>query len=876
MPNRATDDYKDLSFKEVAKELNTDLKKGLTDEVVKKRLKIYGYNEIKEKEIPTWLKFLKKFWGPIPWLIEAAAVLSAILQRWEDFVIIVALLLTNVLIDFLQERKADSAIKALESKLQIKAKVLRNGKVIEIPARELVPGDIIILRIGDLVPADVKLFNGDYLLVDQAALTGESLPVTKKVNDMAYAGTVVKKGRMYGIVVNTGFNTKFGKSASLIKKAEMHETGHLHRMVVKITNYLILLTIFLVITVFFVSVFRGGNILEFIRFALVLTIASIPVALPAVLSVTMAIGALNLAKKRAIVKHLSAIQELASIDTLCVDKTGTLTKNQLVVSDPISYNKYSKKDVIFYAILASKPEEKDPIDLAIYNSRSKFGIKDSMFKGYKQIYFLPFDPKIKRTEAIITKGKTKFKVTKGAPQVIMSMAHLKGKVKEAVQADVNDLAKRGYRTLGVAVKKKGNWEFVGLIPLYDPPRDDAAQTVSLIRDMGVSIKMITGDNKAIAKEIARILGIGDKIYTPEELTETDRQELIYLAKLLSKEIYKKLKKRVSDEKAEEFADQIVADIIKEFESKKLPKGIVKKNRKEIAELIESADGFAEVYPEDKFEIVDLLQSRNHIVGMTGDGVNDAPALKKADCGIAVDRATDAARMAADIILTLPGIRVIYDAIVEARKIFKRMNTYVIYRITETIRVLFVMSLAIIFFNVYPITPLMLVILALLNDIPIMMIAYDNASVSKIVEKWNIPNIITLTTILGLSGVVSTFSLYYIAVEILKLPMNIVSTLIFLKLAVAGHMTLYLTRHTKAFWDKPWPSLKLFITLEATQVIATLFAVYGIFVTPIGWKLAGLIWGYAFLWFLILDRIKILTFKLIEKRKIGESSILNKI
>ena len=865
-----------VGYKQVAAELDTNLSKGLSSEVALKRLKIYGANQIKEKETPAWKKFLKRFTNSISILIEVAAILSAILGKWVDFSVILSMLLINVTIDFLQEYRADSVINELKNKLKVTVKVIRDGKVMEIPVEKLVPGDIVVLRLGDIVPADIKLFGEGYILVDQSSLTGESLPVTKKQDDIVYAGTLIKKGVINGIVIRTGEKTKFGKNVQLIKKAEMHETGHLHKMIIKITDYLILLTIFLVILIFVVSLFRGGNIIEFIRFSLVLVVASIPVALPAVLSVTMVMGALNLAKLKSIVKHLSSIQELASVDVLCVDKTGTLTKNKLKVYSPKSYGKFSKKDVILYGVLASKLEEKDPLELAIYSAIKTVGITKSELSKYEQISFTPFDPKTKRSEAIIKSGKNKFKVLKGAPQVVISMCDLDVKTKQKIVADVNNFAKRGFRTLGVAIKKTNKWTFIGLIPLYDPPRDDAAKTIKEIEKMGVNVKMVTGDNKAIAVEIAKILGIGDKIYTIEELSYDNKKELMLLAKLLSEEIYKKLKKNVSDEKAELFADKIVEDIMKEFKYVKIPSGMVDKRKEEIIKAVESADGFAEVYPEDKFMIVSALQTSGHIVGMTGDGVNDAPALKKADCGIAVDKATNIARAASDIILLSPGIKVISNAIIEARKIFKRMNTYVIFRISETIRVLFFMTLAILVFNFYPITPLMLVILVLLNDIPILMIAYDNASVSKIVEKWNIPSIIVLTTTLGLSGVVSTFLLYYISITVMKLPWNVVSTLIFLKLAVAGHMTLYLARHTKAFWDHPFPSWRLFLTLEGTQLVATLFAVYGIFVTPIGWKLAGLVWGYAFVWFLILDRIKIVTYKMIERHKSIEKSFLKKL
>ncbi len=836
---------------------------GLSSKEARKRLEKFGPNEIEEKEEPTWKKLAKHFWGPIPWMIEIAAVLSAILHKWDDFAIIILMLLINAGVDFWQERKADSAIKALKKRLEVKAKVLRDGKWIIVPARDLVPGDIVKVRLGDMIPADLKLIDGEYLLVDQSALTGESLPVTKHRGDLAYTGTVVKKGSMVGVVIATGYNTKFGKNAALIAKAEMHETGHLHKMIIRVTDYLILVTLVLAAIILIVALYRGEPILEFVRFALVLVVASIPVAMPAVLSVTMAIGAMNLARKEAIIKKLSAIQELASVDILCVDKTGTLTKNQLVVAEPVTYNKFSKKDVIHYALLASRLEDKDPLELAIYNSAEKYGVKD-VYKKIKVLSFLPFDPKIKRSEAKIKIGQKVIDVVKGAPQVVIALAGLKGKERERVEKDVYSLASRGYRTIGVAIRSKGKWTLVGLIPLYDPPREDAKETISDLRSMGVQVKMVTGDNKAIAKEIARILGLGENILTPEEMTGENRQELIVLAKVLAREIYLKLKKKASEEEARIFAEEVAHEIVKEFEGMRLPKGIVKKHEEEIAELVERADGFAEVYPEHKYLIVSSLQKKAHIVAMTGDGVNDAPALKKADCGIAVDKATDAARMAADIILTAPGIRVISDAVVEARKIFKRMNTYVIYRIAETMRIMFFMTLAIVFLNTYPITPIMIVILALLNDIPILTIAYDNASPSRKSEKWNTHSILTMSTVLGLTGVISTFILYYIATAYLKLSSNVVSTLIFLKLAVAGHMTMYLSRHSKPFWARPWPSPIMFITVEATQILATLFAVYGILVTPIGWSLAILVWGYALIWFLILDGIKVFTYRILAK------------
>ncbi len=857
---KESDEFKDMSVDETLSVLETN-KEGLSSEEVKRRLEKFGENKIEEKKEPKWKKVVKHFWGPIPWMIEIAAALSAFLGKWDDFAIIGLMLLINAGVDYWQENKAESAIEALKKKLEIKAKVLRDKKWIEIPASQIVPGDIVRVRLGDIIPADIKLIDGEYILVDQSALTGESLPVTKHTGDLGYAGTIVRKGVMTGVVVATGYKTKFGQNASLITRAEMKKRGHLQEMVIRITDYLIIMTLILAAIILLVALYRGESLIDFIRFALVLVVASIPVAMPAVLSVTMAIGAMALASKDAIVKHLKAIQELASVDSLCVDKTGTLTKNQLTISDVIPYGKYKKGDVIRYALLASRLEDRDPIELAIYESAKRFGVKDP-YKGTHTISFLPFDPKIKRSEAKVKVGKNIITVVKGAPQVVMTISGVRGKEKEELEKKVYDLAKRGYRTLAVAVKKK-SWSIVGLIPLYDPPREDAKQTIERLRSIGVNVKMVTGDNKAIAKEIARILGIGQNILTPEEMTGEDREELILLAEVLSREIYKKLKGKATDEEAKEFADQVTGEIIREFEGLRLPKGIVKKHEAEIAELVEDADGFAEVYPEHKYMIVHSLQRKNHIVAMTGDGVNDAPALKLADAGIAVDKATDAARMAADIVLTAPGISVIADAVTEARRIFKKMNAYVIYRIAETIRIMFFMTLAIVFLNTYPLTAIMIVILALLNDIPILTIAYDNAEPSEKPERWEINSIIVMSTVLGLTGLVSTFMLYYIAKVWMHLPTGVVSTLIFLKLAIAGHLTMYLARHSKPFWAKPWPSLTLFATVETTQLFATLFAVYGILVTPIGWGLALLAWGYAFLWFLILDATKVFTYKVMK-------------
>ena len=624
-------------------------------------------------------------------MIEAAVVLSALAQHWPDFGIILVLLLANAVVGFWEEHQAGNAIAALKAKLAVEARVRRDGKWVTPPARELVPGDVIRVRLGDIVPADARLHEGDSIEVDQSALTGESLPATRKSGEAVFSGSIVRQGEIGALVYATGANTYFGKTAELVQEA--HTVSHFQRAVLKIGDYLIVLALALVALIVVVSVIRGDPILTTLQFALVLTVAAIPVAMPTVLSVTMAVGARLLAKREAIVTRLAAIEELAGVDVLCADKTGTLTQNKLTLGDPFGVSGVDADEVIRCAALASREEDKDTIDMAVLD-----GLKDAKaLKGYKVTHFQPFDPVHKRTEATVKgpDGKT-FQVAKGAPQVILEMSANAGKVKAAVDKAVNEFAARGFRSLGVArADGKGKWQFLGVLPLFDPPRAEAKATIATARQMGVTIKMVTGDALAIAVETAKKLGMGTNILDASGFGDTEH-----------------------------------------------------KATAKLAGSIESADGFAQVFPEHKFHIVEVLQKRGHIVGMTGDGVNDAPALKKADCGIAVSGATDAARAAASIVLLTSGLSVIIEAIKESRKIFQRMNSYAMYRIAETLRVLLFMTLAILVFNFYPVTAVMIVMLALLNDGAILSIAYDNVHYKDQPEAWNMRVVLGIATVLG--------------------------------------------------------------------------------------------------------------------------------
>jgi H+-transporting ATPase len=581
----------------------------------------------------------------------------------------------------------------------------------------------------------------------------------------------------------------------------------------------------------------------------------------------MAVGAMNLAKKQAIVSRLVAIEELAGVDILCSDKTGTLTQNKMAVSDPVANAQHTIQELILYAALSSKEENQDPVEIPIFDYLQRTVGKD-VLKQYQQIKFTPFDPVSKRTEAIIRSNDKTFSVTKGASQVILELCGVQIEQEEIVNK-VEELAEKGFRTLGVAIKKpeSKNYDFVGLIPLFDPPREDSKSTIEEAHNLGLDIKMVTGDNTAIARHIANILGINGNILDADELKGASNKELVILGKIIAKTLYKKFSPNISEKDVEQFAKDVVKDLEKDFQSAEMPEGYVKKHESEIIDLIENAAGFSQVFPEDKYLIVDKLQKTEHIVGMTGDGVNDAPALKKADAGIAVSGATDAARSAADLVLLAPGLSVIVDAIKGARVTFERMKSYSIYRIAETIRVILFMTASIVIFNFYPVTAIMIIILAFLNDLPILAIAYDRTKVDDKPVRWNMKEVMGVSTVLGVLGVIASFGIFYIAREYIRLSPDIVQSFIFLKLAVAGHLTIFLTRTENRFWQKPYPSPLLFWAALITKAVATLFAVYGWFVASIGWQYASLVWVYALAWFVINDFVKVWTYKLLRREKI---------
>ena len=801
------DDLKSIPMADLFKKLGST-KDGLTAAEAAKRLAKDGPNSIAEKTKNPVLKFLTYFWGPIPWMIEAAVILSGIVRHWLDFGVILLLLCTNAVVGFWEEHQAGNAIAALKKQLAVKAEVLRDGKWADPKVADLVPGDVVRMRLGDVVPADARLLAGDPIQVDQSALTGESLPVTRAPGGAVFSGSIIRQGETDAIIYATGSNTYFGKTAALVQKADT--ISHFQKSVLKVGDYLIILAIVLVALIVGLGIYRKDPMLSTFEFALVLLVAAIPVAMPTVLSVTMAVGASLLAKKKAVVTRLSSIEDLAGVDILCSDKTGTLTENKLTLGDPFCLGGLAADKIILDAALASRAEDKDTIDLTVIG-----GVKDpSALKSFDIVHFTPFDPVHKRTEATV-KGKDgkQFGVAKGAPQVILKIAKNAAAVKPAVDKAIAGFAARGFRSLGVArADTKDDWQFLGVLPMSDPPRPSAKATLADAKAMGVNVKMVTGDQVAIAAEMARELGLGTNILDAGKIGDPQKKATPAQAK-----------------------------------------------------VIENADGFAEVFPEHKYHIIEVLQEAGHIVGMTGDGVNDAPALKKADCGIAVSGATGAARAAASIVLMTTGLTVIIDAIKESRRIVQRMNSYAIYRIAETLRVLFFMAAAILFFNFYPVTAAMIVLLALLNDGAMLSIAYDNVTYKKKPEAWDMALVLKISSVLGLIGPIAAFGLFYLGDRVYHLGHPQLQTLMYLMLSVAGHLTIFITR-TRGPWWSNRPARVLLLAVLGAQTIATLLAVYGFkIMTPIGWGWAGFVWGYAIIWALVTDPIKLIAYHFIDPR-----------
>eukprot|EP00261_Vitis_vinifera_P036563 XP_019077806.1 PREDICTED: ATPase 10, plasma membrane-type [Vitis vinifera] len=832
--NREGIDLERIPLEEVFEQLRTS-RGGLSSEDAEARLIIFGPNKLEEKPENKFLKFLSFMWNPLSWVMEAAAVMAIVLANgggegpdWQDFVGILCLLIINSTISFIEENNAGNAAAALMARLAPKTKVLRDGHWQEQDAAILVPGDIISIKLGDIIPADARLLEGDPLKIDQSALTGESLPVTKRTGDEVFSGSTCKHGEIEAVVIATGVHSFFGKAAHLVDSTEV--IGHFQKVLTSIGNFCICsIAVGMILEIIVMFPIQHRSYRNGINNLLVLLIGGIPIAMPTVLSVTLAIGSHRLSQQGAITKRMTAIEEMAGMDVLCSDKTGTLTLNRLTVDRNLIevFAKDMDKDtVVLLAARASRLENQDAIDTAIINMLAD---PKEARANITEVHFLPFNPVDKRTAiTYIDSNGNWIRASKGAPEQyphILNLCQEKEEIAGKVHAIIDKFAERGLRSLGVAYQEVpeqtkespgGPWTFCGLLPLFDPPRHDSAETIRRALNLGVCVKMITGDQLAIAKETGRRLGMGTNMYPSSSLLGREKDE-----------------------------------------SEVLP----------VDELIEKADGFAGVFPEHKYEIVRILQEKKHVCGMTGDGVNDAPALKKADIGIAVADATDAARSAADIVLTEPGLSVIISAVLTSRAIFQRMKNYTIYAVSITIRIVLGFVLLALIWE-YDFPPFMVLIIAILNDGTIMTISKDRVKPSPKPDSWKLNEIFATGVVIGTYLALVTVLFYWVIdsttffqthfhVSTLKSTEEI-SSAIYLQVSIISQALIFVTRSQSwSFMERP--GALLMCAFVVAQLVATLIAVYAEIsfasISGIGWGWAGVIWIYSVIFYVPLDIIK---------------------
>ncbi|KAI8071564.1 plasma-membrane proton-efflux P-type ATPase [Gongronella butleri] len=808
--------------------LHTPPTQGLSQDQVNERLARFGRNELPEKRRNKILHFLSFFTGAIAYLMMISVILTAVTKDWIDFGIILGMLIVNAVIGYVEEARADSAVASLKQGLALRTKCWRQGQLVEVDAAELVVGDIVILRLGDIIPADARLLgvgvNGEIaecdLSVDQSTLTGESLLVKKGKGDIVYSSCIIKQGQQQAVVVRTGKHSFIGRAASLITITT--DSGHFQKVINYIGNFLILATLLLVMIIFIFDLVEqkikngfvsGEHVLAALNEMVVLTIAAIPVGLPTVMSVTMAIGAKQLAKRQVIVKRLTAVEELASVSILCSDKTGTLTMNQLTFDEPYLGGQHTKEDLIMYAYLSSEMGTKDPIEVAVRSAGDgqHHLIRNGHVEGYTVVSYNPFNPVDKMSQATVQHGDASFRVAKGAPQAIFKLVGGDAQAEQMVET----FAARGLRALGVARTSTTDhrWELVGLFSLIDPPRHDSMKTIQECAQYGISVKMITGDQTIIAKEVAQRLGMGQHILD---------------------------------------ADHIVDPALSESQ---------------LAEDCFQADGFARVIPEHKYRVVELLQNMGHFVAMTGDGVNDAAALRKANVGIAVEGSTDAARSASDVVLLEPGLSAIIEAVKTSRVIFHRLYSYALYRIASTLHFLlffFVVTLA----EDWRMPPVFLILISVLNDAATLIMAVDNVAINPYPERWKLPQLIFLSCVLAIALAGFSFGHFYIFRDVLHYNAGQLATVMYLHISSAPHFVIFSTR-VEGFCWKSIPSWPFTAVVLGTQVIALVLSVYGMFnetptIQGIGWPVGMIIIAISLATFLILDVLKVFTIRLWDK------------
>ena len=763
-------DLDQMKAEEVVNLPQSNLDHGLESIEVDNRLKQYGYNEVPEKKANPVVMFAKKFWGLTAWMLEAIIILSLVLQRYSDLYIVAGLLVFNSILGFVEEQKASSAVEALKQKLQVNARVLRDSLWKTVPARELVPGDIIRTRSGDFVPADVKIIDGE-LEVDQSALTGESMGIEKKPDGVLYSGSIVKRGESNGIVISTGVKTYFGRTAQLVQLAR--PKLHMEEVISSVVRWLLVIVAALIAVAVAVSTFRAVNLLDVLPIVLVLLLSAIPVALPAMFTVSMALGSMELAKKGVLVTRLSASEDAATMNVLCADKTGTITMNKLSVAKVMPLNGFTEKEVILYGALASQEANQDPIDIAFITVAKQENLPVGSFT---QKSFVPFDPKTRKTEALVQRDNREFKVVKGAVSIIAQACGLDEDAINHLESRMSKFAAKGYRTLAVAkTNDQKRPELVGLVALYDMPRPDSKQLIQELRELGISVKMLTGDALPIAKEIATDVGLGEKV--------------------------------------------IKAADLKEF---------IKENPINAAEAADKSDVFAEIYPEDKYTIVRSLQANKHVVGMTGDGVNDAPALRQAEVGIAVSNATEVAKGAASVVLVNEGLTSIVDLVKNGRVIYERITAWILSKIVRTLQIATFVVLSFLLTGNYVVSAFAIILLFFMTDFVKVALSTDNLSWSRKPDEWNITSIVKASVILSLLIIAESFALLSVALNVFHLTAadETLYTFTFEILFCSAMFLIFNVRERGHFWSSR-PSRTLLAAIILSMMAATIVTTTGV-------------------------------------------------
>jgi H+-transporting ATPase len=762
--------FQEATVEEVISRLRSDSENGLKEAEAEKRLKRYGYNEVSEKKANPYLSFAKKFWGLTAWMLEAIIILSWFLQRYTDLYIVTGLLVFNAVLGFMEEQRASGAVEALREKLHVNARTLRDGEWRMLSGRELVPGDIVRARAGDFVPADLKVVAGT-LEVDQSALTGESAVIEKKTGDLLYSGSTIKRGESTGIVVLTGTKTYFGRTAQLVQIAK--PKMHIETVITRVIRWLLVIVTALIVIALVFSVLEAKNLLDLLPIILLLLLSAIPVALPAMFTVSTAVGSMELSRKGVLVTRLSASEDAATMNVLCADKTGTITQNKLSVAKVIPLGRFTETDVVLYGALASQEANQDPIDMAFITKAKE---QNLLTEAYVQESFTPFDPATRRTEAVIKHNGAEFRVMKGAVHAVIHGCGYDEAAALSMEKKVEKFAAKGYRTLAVAkTDASGKLALVGLVALYDLPRPDSKQLITELGELGISVKMLTGDALPIAKEIAEDIGLGENVMKASDLEQLKTESSI-----------------------------------------------------EAAEAAEKSSGFAEVYPEGKYTIVRSLQATQHIVGMTGDGVNDAPALRQAEVGIAMSNATDVAKGAASIVLTREGLTSIVDLIENGRVIYERMTAWILSKIVRTLQIATFVVFSFLLTGDYVISAFAIILYFFSTDFVKIAMATDNQRWSKKPNTWNVANLVKVSLVLSLLIIAESFALLYLGIYVFQFTVEngTLYTYTFEILFYSASLLVFNVRERRHFWNS-MPSRTLSAATILSMAAVTVVTAFGI-------------------------------------------------